>query len=153
LHLTLRVPRARVCERGDFSWLSRLTGSPRSDRQHSVASRGALRPWPVRSRNAYIPSECEEHARASPGGKRREPFEAQGKQAPALHMTPVCARRIAQITPSMLAGHDVSCPYEDKARRKSADVVARRIRREIPRLRPASRTNRAEQKNAGLRSE
>jgi hypothetical protein len=27
---------------------------------------------------------------------------------------PVCARRMAQIAPSMFAGHDLSCPYEDK---------------------------------------
>jgi hypothetical protein len=26
-----------------------------------------------------------QHVRASPDGKQREPFEAQGKQAPALH--------------------------------------------------------------------
>src|SRR5690348_2336971 len=37
-------------------------------------------------------SRCEEHSRASPVGKRREPFEAQGKQAPALHRRLVSAR-------------------------------------------------------------
>ena len=39
-----------------------------------------------RERQTVLVSECEEHARASPGGRQGEPFEAQGKQAPALHM-------------------------------------------------------------------
>jgi hypothetical protein len=36
---------------------------------------------------------CEEHAGASPSGRQREPFEAQGKQAPALHMRPGLSAR------------------------------------------------------------
>ena len=32
---------------------------------------------------------------------------------------------MAQIAPSMFAGHDISCPYEDKARGESGGVVAR----------------------------
>jgi hypothetical protein len=46
-----------------------------------------------------FPGGCEEHARASPGGEQR-------RQAAALHSRrPTRARRDADITPSMCAGH------------------------------------------------
>jgi hypothetical protein len=68
-----------------------------------------------------FPGGCEEHARASAGGRQREPFEAQGKQAPALHSRrPTRARRDPDITPSMCAGHDISCPYKNPCRRRTS---------------------------------
>jgi hypothetical protein len=51
----------------------------------------------------------------------------------------------------MFAGHSMLCSYEDKARGEPADVVAQRIRREIPRC--VSRRFAQEQKRGTLRSE
>ncbi len=56
-----------------------------------------------------------------PGGKNLATRRYNGNGEP------VCARRMAQITPSMFAGHDVSCPYEDEARGESAQATRRQI--------------------------
>jgi len=74
--------------------------------------------------------ECEEHARASPSGKQREPFEApfrrqgkQGRQAPALHMQAECAKTAAWF------GRPLSLDVFTLLRRANSPNKSRNIRR------------------------
>src|SRR5579862_3029136 len=55
--------------------------------------------------------------RKTPAGCRRyKSCAADGRNGGQFNGAPVCTRLMAWVTPSMFAGHGISCPYGCKAR-------------------------------------